>query len=83
MKIWNVQYKGHEIRVESHWFSGERLVVDGELEDEQLGCGFRSWLSGSIPSGGDGAEESIKVSLGGFFTVGCRVFVDHKLVLMS
>lgn len=79
MKAWNVKHKGHEIRVENRSFTGERLIVDGEIQDEQLGYAFRSRLWGKIKSG-DGAGETIKVSLGGWFVVSCRVFVDDKMV---
>ena len=79
MKIWNIKHKGHEIRVENGWFSGERLIVDGETQDEHKGFAFRSRLWGKIRSG-DGAGEIIKVSLGGWFGVACRVFVDDKLI---
>jgi hypothetical protein len=79
MKTWNIQYKGHEIRVENGWFSGERLIVDGELQDEHKGIALRSRLWGKIRSGG-GVGETIKVSLGGWFAIACRVFVDDKLI---
>jgi hypothetical protein len=79
MKTWNIKHKGHEIRVENGWFSGERLIVDGETQDEQKGFGFRSRLWGKIKSG-DGAGEPIKVALGGWFVIGCRIFVDDRLI---
>lgn len=79
LKTWEVEYKGHKIKVENRWL-GERLFVDGELQDEQLGMGFRSRLYGKI-KGGQGENEKIKVSLGGCLTVCCRIFVDDKLIL--
>ena len=72
-------YKGHEIRVENGWTSGERLFVDGVMQDEQLGFGFRSRLWGKIGDG-DGLGETIKVSLGGWTSIDCRIFVDDKLL---
>ena len=78
MKAWEIAYKGHTIRVENRAF-GERLLVDGELQDCQIGLGSRSRLYGVIGDG-DGAGEQIKVSFGSTFTVQCRIFVDHKLV---
>jgi len=79
MKTWNINHKGHEIRVENGWLSGERLVVDGETQDEQKGFAFRSRLWGKIKNG-DGAGEAIKVSTGGWLIVGCSIFVDDKLI---
>ena len=64
MTTWNIKYKGHEIRVENGWFSGERLIVDGETQDEQKGFAIRSRLWGKIRSG-DGVGEIVKVTLGG------------------
>lgn len=78
-KKWEVEYKGHKIKVENSWFSGERLYVDEELQDEQVGLGFRSRLYGRIKYG-ECQDEIIKVSLGGWFTVNCRIFIDDKLV---
>lgn len=77
-KVWDVNYKGHTITVENRLFS-ERLIVDGELQDEKIGYDFRSRLSGKIRCG-EGQGEHIKVSVGGVFSVGCRVFIDERLV---
>ena len=82
MKNWNLNYKGHQIRVENGWFSGERLIVDGELQDEQKGFAARSRLWGKIRNG-DGAGETIKVTLGGWLSISGRVFIDDKLVQPS
>lgn len=79
MKKWNLKYKGHDIRVENGWISGERLFVDDELQDEQVGFGFRSRLYGKIKEN-EGISEDIKVSLGGWFTVSCRIFINGKLI---
>jgi len=82
LKVWHIEHKGHKIRVENSWFGGERLYVDEELQDEHHGATLRSQLSGTIKNG-EGAGEGIKVSLGGWFSVGCQIFVDDKLVLGS
>lgn len=79
MKSWDVKYKGHSIRVENRW-SGERLYVDDELQDEQMGVASRSRLYGRIKTG-DGSGERIKISLGGWFTINCRIFVDDNCIL--
>ena len=79
MKVWNTTHKGHHIRVENGWFSGERLFVDGEMQDERKGFAFRSQLSGRIRSG-EGEGAMIKVSLGGWFVIDCQIFVDDRLI---
>ncbi|MDP8227822.1 MAG: hypothetical protein P9M15_00045 [Candidatus Electryoneaceae bacterium] len=78
MKKFEVEYKGHHICVENR-VTGERLIVDDELQDEQIGFSSRSRLYGRI-KGGKGEGETIKVSLGGWITIGCRIFVDDKLI---
>ncbi len=77
MKTWQITYKGHAIRVQNGWFSGEQLSVDGETQDARRGFAFRSQLSGRIRSG-DGAGELIRVSLGGWFIIGCDLFIDDR-----
>ncbi|WBW97759.1 hypothetical protein [Oceanirhabdus sp. W0125-5] len=75
MKKWETYYSGYTIVVENR-VASERLYVNGELQDEQLGIASRSRLWGALETG-----EIIKVSLGGVFKVHCRVFVNNKLVL--
>jgi hypothetical protein len=82
VKSWDVSYKGHSIRVENSSFGGERLLVDGELQDEHKGFDFRSRLQGCIKTG-DGAGDRIKVSLGGLLSIQCRIFVNDTLVTGS
>lgn len=77
MKVWQVQYKGHDIRVENR-LRGEKLIVDGKIQDEGIGIALRSRLWGTIKDG-DGAGEGIKVSLGGWFGIDCRIFIDDEL----
>lgn len=79
MKIWQATYNNHLIRVEGSWFTGERLFVDGELQDEQIGYLTRSRLYGTIRNEG-ATDERVKVSLGGWFTLGCRIFVSDRIV---
>lgn len=81
MKAWKTNYNGHEIRVENRVCS-ERLLVDGELQDEQIGWAMRSRLSGKVRNG-EAGDTPIKVSLGGWFLIQCRIFVDDKLLFSS
>jgi hypothetical protein len=80
MSTWTTLYEGYTISVENSWLGGERLFVNGVLQDEQLGLGFRSRLWGSIRSSGSETKR-IKVSLGApSFSVECRIFVDDVLI---
>jgi hypothetical protein len=79
-KVFEVTYKGRHIQVENTWFNGEKLYVDGKLQDQNLGFAFdRATLNGVIKSH-EGANQHIKVSLGGAITVKCRIFVDNELI---
>ena len=82
VKRWKVDYKGHDIRVENSWADGESLYVNDVLQDQQLGFAVRSRLYGKVTFA-DGRIEMIKVSLGGWLTISCRVFIDDKLVLSN
>ncbi|WP_067842197.1 hypothetical protein [Amphibacillus sediminis] len=78
-KVFEVTYEGHQIQVVNTWFNGEKLYVDGKLQDENIGFGLRAALTGILKSSHD-VTKSIKVSLGGFFTINCRIFIDNVLV---
>ncbi len=67
--IWTANYKNNEIRIENTWFNGERLYLNGNLQDEKKGI-INSTLIGKIQ------DESIKVNLGGFFKVKCKLFIN-------
>ena len=74
MKKFEVDHGGNAIVVENR-VSGEKLFVNGKLQDERVGLSFVARLFGQLPTG-----ENIKVSLGGIWTIQCRIFVDNKLV---
>ncbi|HET9679592.1 MAG TPA: hypothetical protein VFP95_03405 [Gammaproteobacteria bacterium] len=80
-KIWVADYKGHTIQVENSW-RGEKLVVDGVVQDEHYGFATRATLWGRIKSEG-GEVEEIKANLGQIFTVQCRLFVDNQAVAVT
>lgn len=76
MKKWEVNYCGTTITVENRE-GGERLYVNGELQDEQIGFfAGRSRLWGQLQTG-----ETIKVSIGSTFKIHCRIFINNKLAL--
>ena len=74
MKTWEVNYGAHVVTVENR-ASGERLYVNGELQDEQLGINVGSRLCGQLPTG-----EDVKVSIGGVWKIHCRIFIDNKMI---
>lgn len=78
-KVFDVTYEGHHIHVVNTWFNGEKLYIDGELQDENLGLVLRATLRGTLKKDNQ-ITKNIKVSLGGFFTIKCKIFVDNVLV---
>ncbi|MYL65471.1 hypothetical protein GLW07_19130 [Bacillus hwajinpoensis] len=78
MKIFEATYDGHRIHVENKW-KGEKLYVDGELQDENIGLALRATLTGELKADNNEAK-CIKVTLGGFLSIHCKIFVDYGLV---
>ena len=77
MAAWEVEYKGHVIRVENHLLGGERLYIDGAACERGHHV-LRAELRGRIP-GGDGAGEEVVALLStGGAAVNCLVTVDGK-----
>ena len=74
MKVWEKQYNEHHIRIENYWYK-ERLLINGEVQDETYGITARSKLTGKLPTG-----EEIKVNLGGNFAIRCILFIDNERV---
>lgn len=77
-KTFEVMHDGHHIQVLNSWFTGEKLYVNGQLQDENLGLALRAELNGELKSNDD--RKSIKVAMGGFFKVNCRIFVENNLI---
>lgn len=78
-KVFEAIYDGHRIQVENRWFAGEKLYVDGELQDENMGLALRATLTGNLRIDSN-KSKYIKVTIGGFFSIHCKIFVDHVLV---
>lgn len=76
---WIANYEGNEIKVTNSWSSGERLFVNNELQDEQLNFITPSNMTGSLVDK-SGKTVGIKANISGFFTVSCRLFIDHKKI---
>ena len=76
--IWTTTYENQEIRIENTWFSGERLFVNGVLQDEKASL-FSSDLTGHIINSKN-EIENIKLNLGGFLKIECRLFINDKKI---
>lgn len=76
LKKFEVMHMGHHIRVENRWFSGEKLYIDDQLQDENIGIGLRASLTGELQED----KGKVKVNLGGNFKIKCNIFVDNKLI---
>lgn len=78
--VWKSIYHNNEIRIEDRWFSGEKLYVNGCLQDETFGALGCARLTGHLIDD-KGWREALKVSLQrSLFGVKCRIFVNNKLV---
>lgn len=72
--VWEATHDGHTIRVENRIF-GEKLWVDGQLQDAHSGLSLKPTLRATIPRS-DGSGDTVEAVLFGWFTVGCRVRVN-------
>ena len=76
--IWTANYENNTIKVENTWFKGERLYVNDELQDDTKSL-MSAVLTGHLINS-KGERENIKVNLGGFTRVSCKLFINDKLV---
>ena len=76
---WIANYEENKIKITNNWFSGEKLYVNDELQDEQLNFITPSNITGNLTNK-DGVKLMIKANLSGFFTVSCRLFIDDRKV---
>lgn len=82
MKTWKFEHEGAVIEV-TNSPTGEKLLVNGQLQDEQIGYAARSRLFGHLPTPA-GERRTLKVSIGSeFLTVRCVVFLDDKEIFRS
>lgn len=79
--IWTVNYENNEIKVENTWFRGERLFVNGNLQDDRFSLTSANLTGHVINSKNE--KETIKVNLGGFFKITCRLFINDKKIEMT
>lgn len=75
MKVWEINFEGHEIRVENRTDS-ERLYINSKLCDEGFGIASRAKLIGKLWDG-----RLVKVNIGGTFGIRCDIWVDNDLIL--
>ncbi|SFE75661.1 hypothetical protein [Alteribacillus iranensis] len=78
-KTFEAMHEGHVIQVENTWFKGERLYIDGELQDENVGLALRASLRGAVTNH-KGETQEIKVTLGGTTKIECKIFADNRLI---
>ena len=75
---WMANDEGNEIKITNSWITGEKLFVNNEIQDDRLSF-ISCNLTGKILNK-SGEKLDIKVNISGFFTVGCRLFIDNKKV---
>ncbi len=75
---WTTIYENNEIKVENTWFNGERLFVNGILQDEKAGI-FSTDLTGHLINGKN-ERENVKVNLSGAVKINCRLFINDRKI---
>ena len=76
---WIAKYEETEIKITNNWFSGEKLYVNNELQDEQLSFITPSNMTGNLFNK-QGEKLNIKTNISGLFSVSCRLFIDNRKV---
>ena len=76
--IWTATYGDHRITIENTWFNGERLLVNGFVQDDKSSL-FSSVLTGHVINA-KGERENIKANLGGFISVNCKLFINDQMI---
>ena len=76
---WIAKYEETNIKITNHWFSGEKLHINSESQDEQLNFITSTDLS-SYLNYKQGQKLDIKTNISGFFTVSGRLFIVNKKV---
>lgn len=76
--VWKTTYDENEIEIENTWFQGERLYVNGKLQDERQNF-FSADLSGHLINKNNN-KENIKVNMSGWVKINCRLFINDQKV---
>ena len=79
---WITNYEGNEIKITNNWFSGEKLFVNNELQDEQLNFITPSNMTRSLIDK-SGNKLDVKTNISGLFSVSCRLFIDNKKITLQ
>ncbi len=81
--IWEATFENNVIRIENTWFSGEKLFVNGELQDFQINYLSSPKLTGHFINS---REEKISIKanlLQEFWKINCRLFIDDKPISLK
>lgn len=79
---WIAKYEETEIKITNNWFSGEKLYVINELQDEQLSFITPSNMNGNLINKA-GEKLNIIINISGFFFVSCKLFIDNQKVTLK
>ena len=76
---WIAKYEETNIKITNHWFSGKKLYINSELQNEQLNFITPTNWSGYL-NYKQGQKLDNKTNISAFLTVSCRLFIDNKKV---
>ncbi|MFN7249492.1 MAG: hypothetical protein ACK4M9_01660 [Anaerobacillus sp.] len=80
---WNIKYKGGEMKIVNN-YNEEKLFLNDTLVDHNKRSSWYSWLKPYHILKSDinlnGQYYPLKVKLGGFYSLCCKVYVEGRLV---
>ena len=79
---WIANYENNQIKITNNWFTGEKLFINNELQDEQFNFITPSTMTGIITTQ-KGEKLPVKTNISGLFTVSCRLFIDNKKIALK
>ena len=79
---WKGTYLGNSIEVQNTWFKGEKLFINGNLQDFDKNGFGKSALNGIIKTSEEKMFVRVKL-IAQAFSVACYVFVDDQQVDMK
>ncbi|MFA9456892.1 hypothetical protein ACERJO_08960 [Halalkalibacter sp. AB-rgal2] len=82
-RSWDLTYENHSLHIVNK-YNKEQLFIDGKLVSESTRGQWYSWgipyqtLKASIE--GTNTPIAVKVKLGGWFSLNCKVYINKKLI---
>lgn len=76
---WIANYENEEIKITTNWFTGKKLYISNELQDEHFSLFAPSMITGIFTTQ-KGHKLAVKSNVSGFFKANCDLLIDNKKV---